>query len=330
MKQLVISIIGYAVQRNADPLKLCKLAGINNKDLDQKDFRPINEEQFEQLWFNAERLIDDPIIGLHLGESLVPTALGIVGSIIQSSATVGEALTHAASLISTVTDKCRMELKRGRGKFSVHLIPTINEGPLLTNGLKQLIDMLMVMVIHEMDGLLLEKIVPTAVYLPYQREYGAEYDRVFRCRVTNRHNTYSIIFEQRYWDVPILTADYELQELLLQKISQLPQNRKSTDTYRVRIYNYLLANSYLGLASIDDIASNFNMTVRSMQRRLKDENITFQKIADDVRCSLAKHYITSGSYPLKDISHILGYNEISAFTRAFKRWTGKSPTAYYG
>ncbi|WP_420980183.1 helix-turn-helix domain-containing protein [Chitinophaga sp. 30R24] len=61
-----------------------------------------------------------------------------------------------------------------------------------------------------------------------------------------------------------------------------------------------------------------------MQRKLKEEGGKYQNIA----CSLAIYYISSGNYPLKDISWMLGYNELSAFTRAFNRWTGSTPVHY--
>jgi AraC-like DNA-binding protein len=51
-------------------------------------------------------------------------------------------------------------------------------------------------------------------------------------------------------------------------------------------------------------------------------------LVDDVRQRLAMQYLTSGNYNVKDVAYILGYNEQSAFNRAFKRWTGKSPVAY--
>jgi len=58
---------------------------------------------------------------------------------------------------------------------------------------------------------------------------------------------------------------------------------------------------------------------------LYEEGVSFQQLADSVRRSIAMHYLQSGNFPLKEVSHILGYNELSAFTRAFKRWTGKTP-----
>jgi AraC-like DNA-binding protein len=92
--------------------------------------------------------------------------------------------------------------------------------------------------------------------------------------------------------------------------------------------DYLMENSYTGLHSLEDVASNFNMTARSLQRRLQDESVTFQQITESVRKSLALHYLESGKYQIKEISAMLGYNEISAFSRAFKRWTGKAPVEF--
>jgi AraC-like DNA-binding protein len=89
-----------------------------------------------------------------------------------------------------------------------------------------------------------------------------------------------------------------------------------------------MANAYLGILSLEDVAANFNMAPRSLQRRLQEEDITFQQLADSVRKSLALHYIRLGEHPIKAISNMLGYNELSAFSRAFKRWTGKAPANY--
>lgn len=97
---------------------------------------------------------------------------------------------------------------------------------------------------------------------------------------------------------------------------------------QTRISNFLLANTYLGIPSLEELAANFNTSARSLQRKLQEEGVTYQQIVDTIRKSLALHYLQSGNYPLKEISYILGYNEISAFNRAFKRWTGTTPLNY--
>ena len=91
-----------------------------------------------------------------------------------------------------------------------------------------------------------------------------------------------------------------------------------------------MKNAYLGTASLEEMASYFNVSPRSLQRKLKEEDVTYQELADEVRKSLALHYISSGSYYVKEVSYMLGYNELSAFSRAFKRWTGKAPGEWKG
>ncbi|SHM84545.1 AraC-type DNA-binding protein [Chitinophaga jiangningensis] len=322
MKDLVKHIVAYAELRNVDTTQLCKLSHIDKKALAKKDGPAPTAAQIGSLWANAIHLTRDKLFGLHFGESLRTTALGIVGSIIQSSATVGEALTHAAALVHVITGQCRMEIVQGKGTFKVILTQTTREG------INPLMEVFMVIVIHELDGLLLTKITPKAVALPYKVTDPVEYARVFRCAPVKSNGEYSITLSAQYWEEPILTANYQLQEILLQQTSHLPKPDNKTQLLGARIHNYLLANSYLGLASLNDIASNFNMSARTLQRQLKNEGSSYQHIADTVKRSLAEHYIASGNFALKDISWMLGYNELSAFSRAFKKWTGVSPESF--
>ncbi|NIG53245.1 helix-turn-helix domain-containing protein [Chitinophaga sp. Cy-1792] len=319
MKNLVQLILAYAALRNIDTAQLCKQSYIDMKLLKKKDAPAATAAQLHNLWSNAAHLCGDPLFGLHFGESLRTTALGIVGNIIETSANVGEALTHSAALVHLITDQCRMEIVPGKGTFKVRLLPTKN------TGVNPLMEVLLVVVIHELDGLLLTKITPKAVVLPYKTENPAEYERVFRCRVGKSTGEYSLTFSQQYWEEPILTANYELQEMLLKQTSHLTIINKNNQQLATRIQHYLLANAYLGVAPLNDIAANFNMSPRTLQRQLKEEGYSYQRIADNVKRSLAEHYITAGNFALKDISWMLGYNELSAFSRAFKKWTGVSP-----
>jgi AraC-like DNA-binding protein len=108
----------------------------------------------------------------------------------------------------------------------------------------------------------------------------------------------------------------------------LLQAQKSK-VFAQKIQQYMIANAYLGPPSLNDVAANFNMTARSLQRKLQDEGVSFLQLTNEVMKSLALHYMQSGVHPIKEVSHMLGYNELSAFSRAFKRWTGKAPANYF-
>ena len=84
-----------------------------------------------------------------------------------------------------------------------------------------------------------------------------------------------------------------------------------------RVRHPLYACSMLG-------AFGLGLTSRSLQRRLKDEGTAFQTLREDVRRELAQRYLSDG-LSIAEISFLLGFSEPSAFFRAFKRWTGKTP-----
>lgn len=326
-KQFVLSMLGYAAQRDISVGQLCKLTGIDAKALKEGTHPAISQHQLNNLWVNASHLGNDPLFGLHFGESLQLAALGIVGEIIKSSATVGEALTQAASLIHLFTDSFRLEVTQSKKSFVVHLKIT-KETEKDSFSFLQMRDLMLVFLIHELDGLLLEKIKPERVKVSFDSKNASEYERVLRCKPVNKKDECSFEFKMSYWHEPIITANYELQKLLLQKVLSEKQAIKQGIKLRDRVEDYLKAHAYLGILSLDEVASNFNVSSRSLQRRLQEEGINFQQLADLVRKSLAEHYLKTGNYQIKEISNMLGYNELSAFSRAFKRWTGKPPVAY--
>lgn len=326
LRKLLMGLLAYAAQRDISPETLCRLSNITIDEL-QTGTRPLVAKQVGDLWLNAIHLSKDSLFGLHFGESLQLSALGIVGEIIKSSETVGGALTIAASLTHLITTAFKLEVKQHGTTFSVAFIPDSPEWQNSATAV-QTLDLLMVFVIHELDGLMLKKIKPLGIHYARAIDNPAEYERVMRCQPVAEAAANIITFDQQYWNERIITANYELQSILLQKVTPTKTAPAEKQSLKNRIYNYLLANSYLGIVSLEDIAANFNISSRTLQRKLKEEGINFQQLADEARKSLAINYLKAGSYPVKEISYMLGYNELSAFTRTFKRWTGITPAIY--
>ncbi|GAB3945046.1 AraC family transcriptional regulator [Spirosoma harenae] len=328
-KQLVLNLLAYAVQKNISLEQLCLRSGIELGALKKEENEPLTAKQVNDVWLNATALSGDKLFGLHFGESLQLTALGVVGQLIRHSQTIGEALTQAVGFGHLITDMLEMEISHSDQTFSIRFIPdtsSLQEAPEL---MRQMMDFFMAFTLHEVDGLVLEKISPIAVKLPFPEENRVEYQRVFRCQsIDNEASEYFLAFDRRYWNEPILTADYELQGVFLRKVSAMNDAFRQGQGLSERISTYLLANSYLGIPTLDAMAANLNISSRSLQRKLQQEGVSYQQLVDSIRKSLALHYLTSGQYPVKEVSYILGYNELSAFHRAFRRWTGTTPVSY--
>lgn len=327
-KQFVLAFLAYAAQRDLAPEKLCQLSRIDMDAITSGNQAEISPKQLNDLWMNACSLGNDPLFGLHLGESLQLAALGIVGEIIKSSTTVGEGVGHAVALTPLMTDLFRMTVERDAHTFTLRLAPDDDKRSRSPAAFEQMTAFFLVFTVHELDGLILARIRPERVVMPFQEGDLHELERVLRRRPEYAENQYAITFDNRYWDLPVLTANYALQESLLQKVGAMQTETGPADSWQQRVHQYLLKNAYLGIVSLDEMAANFNVSPRSLQRKLKDEDVTYQELADDVRRSLALHYLELGGYYVKEISYMLGYNELSAFSRAFKRWTGTTPAGY--
>jgi AraC-like DNA-binding protein len=76
------------------------------------------------------------------------------------------------------------------------------------------------------------------------------------------------------------------------------------------------------------VAKSLGMSVRVLQKRLREEDTTFSQLATNVRKELAKSYLAERDYTIDDITYLVGFSEPSAFRRAFKTWTGLTPRQY--
>jgi len=80
-----------------------------------------------------------------------------------------------------------------------------------------------------------------------------------------------------------------------------------------------------GEPSLDEVAENIGLSSWSLQRRLKDAGINFTQLVEKVRCEMATHYLQQRQLSISEMAFLLGYSEVSAFSRAFRRWFGISP-----
>ena len=102
------------------------------------------------------------------------------------------------------------------------------------------------------------------------------------------------------------------------------------DTIRSAVEARMLADLHEGTLSMDRIARDLGMSRQTLYRRLKDEGVTFAQVHDDLRRRMAMDYLSASKVSVGETAYLLGFSEASAFVRAFRRWTGASPTAWLG
>ncbi len=327
--RVALALLSYAAQRSVAASHLCSLSGIDYVVLARDASVRLTPVQFEQLWKNAAHLTQDPLFGLHFGESMQLAALGVVGQVILTSNTVGEALDHAGAMAHLLTDLYRFRISRDSRTTTLYFMENTSRTQRYPHTARHFGDYLIVFALHELDGLLLERIEPLSARFPYAIPYHHEYTRIFRCPVKGKAGDLSIEFHRRYEDLTILSANYGLQNFLLQRVTAIcAREPDETTALQQRVFHYLLSNSYRQMPGLEAVAANFNFSPRSLQRHLEEEGTRFSDIVNQVRQQLAQDYLCAGQYPIKDIAAMLGYEEQRAFLRAFRRWTGLSPAAW--
>jgi AraC-like DNA-binding protein len=126
----------------------------------------------------------------------------------------------------------------------------------------------------------------------------------------------------------IAGADPIMRTLLEDRIQQLKraQGSEFSDDIRRLLRTRLTSTQ----CSADDIAHLLAMHRRTLSRRLKDGGLGYRDITNEIRFEIARQLLTDTQVPLGQIAAALGYSEASAFTRAFRRWSGQTPTTWRG
>ena len=126
--------------------------------------------------------------------------------------------------------------------------------------------------------------------------------------------------------LPVVTADRYLNKLLIKQAEAARSHCKSTvGKLRADLENDIAVLLPHGKARLPEIARRFNVSPSTLARRLASEGLTFAQILEELKLGLAVVYLQEADLPISEIAWLLGYQEVSAFTHAFRRWTGKTP-----
>jgi AraC-like DNA-binding protein len=129
---------------------------------------------------------------------------------------------------------------------------------------------------------------------------------------------------------PLRTSDAPLLALLDSVARETAAENTGPNRFLGRLRQQIRESLAAGGPVIEDMARALRVSPRTLQRRLANEGTYFQQLVDAVRAELALRYVKEGRLSLREVACQLGYAEPSAFLRAFKRWTGKTPRQFRG
>jgi len=271
----------------------------------------------------AER-IADPAFALRAARCWHPSNLGALGHAWLASSTLRTALRRLERFNRILTDKATFRLEesaRGlRLVFDHRRADIALAAPGVDFAFSILIDMC-----RMNYGAALR---PLEVTLGRAKPADAgPWEHFFGCRVQFGAARHSFLLSRRDADEPLPVANRQLaaalDAILTRQLAHLDRSNVAA-----RCKAVVLERLASGESPEGEVARVLHMSRRTLQRKLAEEDLTYQQLVDDTRRDLALRYLEDPGKSLTEITFLLGFSGQSAFTRAFRRWTGKSPSAY--
>ena len=289
----------------------------------------VNDEAYQLVIETAIHQVNDPFFGLHAGENLNLSAAGLIAQITQTSSSIKEAINYCCEFANLGCSVLPMSLIETQTHYKVKVTPDKQWRESSELAFRQTVDGVMAFTRRELESLTLTPHVPLAIHLPWEDvQNEKEYKRVLGQNVQFNQNEIAIVLDKEHVEQPILNADYQLLRILVSHAQE-----KSEKLHQQQGFQSIVKQSVLKLIrpqfpAIEEVAAHLSMSARTLQRRLKEEGVTYKQMINDLRLGMAKDYLKQPGLSIKEIAYLLSYAEPSTFIRSFKLRTGKTPNTF--
>lgn len=310
-------------QRDIEPLHVFRHAGLDPALMTQSRARYPMAKVVAAVEL-AEELTGNQCLGLEIGKGWRVTDHHALGYAFLSSSTLRTALGRLVRYFKVINDNVRFSISESGDLFHV----CFDQDGVLQGVPRTIEDARwggIAAMCREASG---GRVDPLEVSFCHDESAcRAEYFGWFRCPVHFSAEYSQLTFRRQDVDRPLPASNRELahanDRILASFVTELTE-----DDLITRIKSALIEELPSGNPGDEKIARAVYLSPRTMQRRLAEEGTSYSKVLDEVRHELAENYIADPSIPLYEVSYLLGFSEMSSFSRAFKRWTGESPRGF--
>jgi AraC-like DNA-binding protein len=319
---LARGLMELAVSKGADQAELAARSGISVEDLRDVD-RRVPLTKYVALMGAGKALANDPALALHYGETNDMAQISVVGLIAYACETFAEAMAQVnryGRLVVEVDgpkDRFSVAYKEG-GLWAVDNRERPNDFPELTESTFARL----ICGPRRFGVSQLAKAVHVTHPAP---DYRAEYERIYGAPVTFEADWNAVLLDVRWMNHKISVQPRYVFGILSEHADALVTSLESSKSTRGRVESLLTPVLHTGETGMDAVAAKMGLSRQALFRRLKGEGATFEKVLDELRRQMALHYLSGKKVSVNETAFLVGFSEPAAFSRAFKRWTGKSP-----
>ena len=267
--------------------------------------------------------LKDDCLGFTLARDYDPREIGLLYYVMASSQTLGEALKRLARYSKITNEALVFGYREGN-----RLIINLSYSGVPRHSDRHQIEFCMFAVLRICRMLTGQNLVPQHFSISHHRSgVISEMARFVGTKVEFGADTDEFALNLDARELPLIHSDPYLNDLLLKYCEAALANRRGDMSHlRTRVENAISSMLPHGRVLVGDVARSLGMSERTLARKLSDEGLNFTEILQQLRHDLAVRYLDDRKLHVSKIAWLLGFHEVSAFTHAFKRWTGKTPS----
>lgn len=315
----VQSVLDYVGQAGGNPDAVLDAAGVLPDALANSAAR-VEAGLFARLFDVAADQLDTPDLGLAVGAAIRPGHYGVLGYVVMSCETLGEALTRHLRYQRLVADIGEAQLL-GLPDGQLRLMWVTSKPPT-----RQLAEHNLAGWVSYARWITGQPLSPTRVLLPHCAPADRRaHDALFACPISFDAGMTALEFPGAYLGLRMTQADPGLREQMdryaRRLLTEYAQSRGAAGQLRHWLRRHLAA----GDAQLATAAAALEVAPRTLQRRLAGEGWTFNRLVDDTRRQLALELFTEPGMTGAELAFMLGFSDQTAFNRAFRRWFDMTP-----
>jgi AraC-like DNA-binding protein len=311
-------------EQGKDVARILTRAGLTAEVVGDPAARLEAPAQIKLLEFAAVEL-DDELFGFHLARRFDLREIGLVYYVIASSQHLADALSNAERYSQIANEGVRLRCSLSKG--AAITLEYVDIDRRLDRHHMEFWLVTLVRICREVTS---SRFAPRRLKVRHLRtDPPADFKSFFGTEVEFGSDADEIVLSAPVASLPTVARDTHLNKLLRryaeEALASRPITRASTLWKVEKLLSELLPH---GRAEVSEVARRLGISSRSLSRELYEEGVTFAEILDELRKALAKRYLDEHELQVSEIAWLLGYQEVSSLTHAFKRWTGMTPRQF--
>jgi AraC-like DNA-binding protein len=276
-----------------------------------------------RLLDEAAIALKDDCLGFTLARDHDPREIGLLYYVMASSQTLGDGLRRVARYSRITNESLVVGYREGN-----RLVINLSYSGVPRHSDRHQIEFCMFGVLRICRLLTGQNIVPQHFSIAHHRSGStSEMARFVGMKVEFGADTDELALKLDARDLPLIHSDPYLNDLLLNYCEAALADRRGDKSHlRTRVENAISSVLPHGRVLVEDVARSLGMSERTLARKLSDERLNFTEILQQLRRDLALRYLDDPKLHVSKIAWLLGFSQVSAFTHAYKRWTGKTPS----